>query len=174
MSQQLKKSLENLIQVVKNDPSLGKATFETTTSLKEGVSVETQVRHFTLKADEPEVTGGKDSASNPLEYLVASLGACQAITYKALASLKGIQLNGLEVKVKAYTDLNGFLALDSNIRPGFLKVEFETIIDSDENPKRIKVLAEQVELLCPVLDIFANHTDVKGKLSIEKTKEQVA
>ncbi len=171
---QLKQSIEGLIEAIKQNPETGKATFETTTVLKEGVRVETQIRDFILRADEPEVTGGADSAPNPLEYLAASLGACQAITYRAVATLKGISLNGLEVKVKAYTDLNGFLAIDNRIRPGFLKVEFETVIDSDEKPAKLKALAEAVEALCPVLDIFANKTPVKGKLIIEKAKELVA
>lgn len=174
MSQELKQSIEGLIQAIQQNPEVAKAVFETSTILKDGVSVETSIRQFTLHADEGPSTGGQDSAPNPLEYLAASLGACQAITYRALATLKGIKLNGLEVRVKGFTDLNGFLAIDTKIRPGYLKVEFETIIDSDEKPARLKALAEAVETLCPVLDIFSKATPVKGRLVIEKSEQLVA
>lgn len=174
MSTLLKQSFERLIKEVQKNPNNAKASFETTSVLKDRVSVTSTVRQFSFSADEAEVTGGEDSAPNPLEYLVASLGACQAITYKALATLKGIQLDNVEVKVKGYTDLNGFLGLDKKIRPGYLKVEVETIIESEEDPTILKELSKQVEALCPVLDIFSNANVVKGNLTVRNVTELVA
>lgn len=174
MSTLVKQSFEKLIAEVQKNPNKARASFETTSVLKDRVSVTSTARQFTFHADEAEVTGGEDSAPNPLEYLVASLGACQAITYKALASLKGIQLDHVEVKIKGFTDLNGFLGLDKKIRPGYLKVEVETIIESEEDPQLLKELSRHVEALCPVLDIFSKANEVKGNLTVRKVAGLVA
>lgn len=169
MSQSVKQSFESLIQAVKNDASNAAASFEVTSRLEEGVRVKNTVRDFEFAVDEPAVLGGGNSAANPVEYLLASLGACQAITYKALASLKGIRLDNVTVKTKGYLDLRGFLGLDENVRPGYEKIEFETIIESSESDQRLQGLIKQVEALCPVLDIVSNPVDVRGKVSIKRS-----
>lgn len=174
MSEIVKQSLEKLVKEVEKHPRKAKVSFESTSKLKDRVSVKSSVRQFTFHADEAEITGGEDSAPNPLEYLLASLGACQAITYKALASSKGILLESVEVKVKGYTDLKGFLGLDKVTRPGYLKVEVDTIIESEEDPEILEELYKQVEAVCPVLDIFSNANDVKGKLTVQDNTELVA
>src|SRR5690606_40692814 len=105
---------------------------------------------------------------NPVEYVLASLGACQAIVYRALASLKGINIENVTVNTKGHLDLNGFLGLDKNARPGFSSVEFETTVVSNESTETIEKLASQSEALCPVLDIIANPVQVSGKLIVLK------
>lgn len=54
-------------------------TFKATAHLEEGVRVVTQVRQFELVIDEPKSLGGTDTGMNPVEALLASLGACQSI-----------------------------------------------------------------------------------------------
>ncbi|GGW49653.1 OsmC family protein [Arenibacter certesii] len=174
MSKLIKESVEKLIQEIERSPRKAKVGFESSSVLKDSVRVESTVRQFTFHADEAENTGGTDSAPNPLEYVLASLGACQAITYKALASLKGVQIDSVEVKVKGYTDLNGFLGLNKETRPGYLKVEVDAVVESKEDPKVLEALYQQVEAICPVLDIFANANKVTGKVTVHKTQELVA
>ncbi len=168
MSELVKKALGNTIQELKNNPQSAKAVFEAQAVLGENVKVKAGARSFSIHFDEPAALGGEDSAPNPVEYVLASLGACQAIVYRALASLKGIELESVTINTKGHLDLNGFLGLDSNARPGLSKVEFETIIVSSESTETIERLALQVESLCPVLDIIANPVTVEGKLTIQK------
>lgn len=168
MSTIVKSALEQTIQGLKNDPTQSNAVFEAKAVLGENVSVTVGVRQFEFKFDEPHSLGGADQDPNPVEYVLASLGACQAIVYRALASLKGIKLDNVIVNTKGHLDLNGFLGLDKDARPGFSKVEFETTIVSDESTETIEKLAAQVETLCPVLDIIANPVEVSGKVIIQK------
>lgn len=168
MSTIVKSALEQTIQNLKNDPSHSKAVFEARAVLGENVSVTVGVRQFEFKFDEPQMLGGADQEPNPVEYVLGSLGACQAIVYRALASLKGIQLHDVRVHTKGHLDLNGFLGLDKEARPGFSKVEFETTIVSDEPAETIEKLAAQVESLCPVLDIIANSVEVTGNVIVKK------
>lgn len=168
MSTIVKTALEQTIQGLKSNPAHSNAVFEAKAVLGENVSVTVGVRQFKVKFDEPQALGGADQDPNPVEYVLASLGACQAIVYRALASLKGIKLDDVIVNTKGHLDLNGFLGLDKNARPGFSKVEFETTIVSDESTETIEKLATQVEALCPVLDIIANPVEVSGKVVIKK------
>lgn len=168
MSTIVKSALEQTIQNLKNDPSHSKAVFEASAVLGENVSVTVGVRQFEFKFDEPKSLGGADQDPNPVEYVLASLGACQAIVYRALASLKGIKIDDVAVRTKGHLDLNGFLGLDKGARPGFSKVEFETTIVSDEPAETIEKLATQVEALCPVLDIIANPTPVTRNVIVKK------
>jgi Predicted redox protein, regulator of disulfide bond formation len=174
MSTVVKSALEQTIQNLKNDPSNSKAIFEARAVLGKNVSVTVGVRQFEFKFDEPQMLGGADQDPNPVEYVLASLGACQAIVYRALASLKGIQLHDVTVNTKGHLDLNGFLGLDKDARPGFSKVEFETTIVSDEPAETIEKLAAQVESLCPVLDIIANPVLVTGNVIVKKKENATA
>ena len=54
----------------------------------------------TLTADEPLENGGKDAGPNPLGLLLASLGACTAITLKKRADDAGWPLEALEVDLR--------------------------------------------------------------------------
>lgn len=167
MSKILKESLDLLINGIKEDTNQAKATFETVSTLNDVVSVNNVTRSHHFRIDEPEVLGGHDSGANPVEHILAALGACQAITYKAVATLKGIQLKGVTVKTKGNLDLQGFLGLDKNVRPGYENIEFETIIESDEDPEKLYRLSKQVEQLCPVLDILSHPVPVQGKVTIK-------
>lgn len=168
MSNVVKTALESTIQGLKADPAQAQAVFETRSVLGEGTSVKSTARQFEFHFDEPATLGGKDEAPNPVEYALASLGACQAIAYRALAALKGVSFEHVEVKTTGYLNLEGFLGLDEEVRPGLGKVEFETLIVSEESEEKIERLAKQVEALCPVLDIIQNPVKVTGKLTVNK------
>jgi len=173
MSVIVKEALEGLIREVKNDPTKAQAVFETTSVLGEHVSVTSSSRQFDYQFDEPEIFGGQDGAPNPVEYVLGALGACQAIMYRALSSLKGIHLDKVTVKTKGYLDAQGFTGLNQNVRPGYQKIEYETIIESGEHKEKLERLAEQVDLLCPVLDIISNPVEVKGSVTIQHKPELV-
>jgi uncharacterized OsmC-like protein len=49
--------------------------------------------------DEPANLGGQDTAMNPVEALLCSLGACKVIVAKSFAKLQGIHLNHIRVEL---------------------------------------------------------------------------
>ncbi|MBO9687058.1 MAG: OsmC family protein [Mitsuaria chitosanitabida] len=53
-----------------------------------------------LVADEPEVLGGAHAGPAPYDLLLASLGACTAITLRMYADRKGWPLQALEVDLQ--------------------------------------------------------------------------
>jgi hypothetical protein len=59
------------------------------------VDVRTGAHTFTV--DEPPALGGADVAANPVQYALASLGSCQAITYRFWAEQLGVAVSGPEI-----------------------------------------------------------------------------
>lgn len=174
MSELVKSTFEGLIEESRKDASKTKGTFKVTSELEEHVRVKNTTRGFEFIADEPEALAGTNEGPNPIEYLLGSLGACQVITYQAIASLKGIQLNGVKVKTKGNIDWRAFLGVSEDVRPGYQKIEVEAIIDSDESPETIQELIDEVEARCPILDNLTNTVPVESKATIQRKAEAVA
>jgi putative redox protein len=65
--------------------------------LAEGLRTTVQLRDHILIVDEPATEGGGDQGPTPTELLLASLGACAAITCKMYAGRKGWALEGVEI-----------------------------------------------------------------------------
>lgn len=169
MSVYVQTALQETIQVLKAAPEQAKTTFEAKATLGKHVQVTATTRGFTIPFDEPAALGGDDTAANPVESILASLGACQAIVYRALASLNGLDIEKVEVTTKGKLNLQGFLGLDRSVRPGFEAIEFSTRLVSNEPEEKLYRLSQQVDQLCPVLDILTQPVPVKGSITIEKS-----
>ncbi len=57
-----------------------------------------------LIVDEPAALGGQGAGPAPYDVLLASLGACTAITLRMYAERKGWPLTGVEVDLKHFKD----------------------------------------------------------------------
>ena len=53
-----------------------------------------------LKSDEPEKRGGTNTGPSPYELMLASLGACTAITLRMYAERKQWSLGSIDVKLR--------------------------------------------------------------------------
>ena len=57
------------------------------------------IRDFQLIADEPESIGGNDQGPTPMEYILAGLASCKAITIRMYAERKKWSLDKVDVQV---------------------------------------------------------------------------
>ena len=114
-----------------------------------------------LDIDEPPALGGTDQGPNPVEVILAALGSCQEITYRAYATALDIPLAGVSVKLEGDLDLCGFLAVDDSVRPGYLAVRANITLESSASEEQISNLVAAVNAHCPVLDILQNPTPVE-------------
>jgi uncharacterized OsmC-like protein len=119
----------------------------------------------TFKVDEPPALGGTNIAANPVQYALASLGSCQAITYRLWAAQLGVTLDSITVRVEGDLDLRGFFGVDETVRPGFSAVRVEVTVAGPESAERYAELAAAVDEHCPVLDLFKNPVPVSRTLA---------
>ena len=62
---------------------------------------------FALVADEPPAAGGQGAGPAPYDYLLASLGACTAITLQMYAERKGFELSNLRIELMLFKNREG-------------------------------------------------------------------
>ena len=153
-------------QAIGEDAGKARVVFRTEGSLDGPTHVHLSSREHTIDVDEPAVLGGGNAHANPVEYALASLASCQAITYRFWAAKLGIKLDGLEVSAEGDLDLHGFFGLDGEARPGFSQIRLDVTPIGPETAERYRELADAVDAHCPVLDLFANPTAVERRLAV--------
>lgn len=146
-------SLSTLIadtrKAVADDAANPKAIFSARGSLVGVTEVDVQTGAHTFTVDEPIALGGSDVAANPGQYALASLGSCQASTYRFWAEQLGIAFDSLTVRVGGDLDIRGFLGFDDTVRPGFSAVRVHVDVSGPESTERYQQLAAAVDD-CPV------------------------
>ena len=157
----LKETIGKLQKDFTENPEKAVLDYTSFSTLKEGLQSKAKLRNHKLVIDEPTSFGGKDEGASPVELVLAALGSCQEITYKAFATALGIDLKSVSVNLKGILDLKGFLAIDNNVRPGFKNIEGLVNIESSAPKAEIDKLIEVVNAHCPVLDILQNKVPVK-------------
>ena len=161
-------SLDLLIADTRNaiteDPAKAHAAFTAQGTLVGVTEVDVRTGAHTFKVDEPPALGGADVAANPVQLALASLGSCQAITYRFWAAHLGIEVDSLTVRVAGDLDLRGFFGTDDGVRPGFTAVTIEVAVTGPETQERYAELAAAVDEHCPVLDLFRNPVPVSCEL----------
>jgi putative redox protein len=153
-------------EAITGDAGRARVVFKTEGSLVGPTHVKLVSRGHSLEVDEPGSLAGGDQFANPVEYALASLASCQAITYRFWAAKLGIELEGVEVGVEGDIDLHGFFGLDDATRAGFNGIRLDVTPIGPEAPERYRELADAVDAHCPVLDLFRNPTPVERRLAV--------
>lgn len=164
MSQTNYKAYAAAKEFIETHPEQAQKAIHAQTEIGDRYNVQAKVRDFEFTLDEEKPIGSYDSGPNPLEYILASLGACQTVVYKILAAQKGIELKNVKITLKGIIDIRGFLALGDQVKPGFQKLEYETVLFSDEDPEIMQQLVRDVEAQCPIQDTLAHSVDVQARL----------
>ena len=104
-------------KAVDEDPGVARALFSAEGTLTGVTEVEVRTPTHSFTVDEPPALGGGGTAPNPVEYALASLGSCQAITYRFWAEQLGVSFDKLTVTVEGDLDIRRFLGFDESVRP---------------------------------------------------------
>ncbi|OBR62483.1 peroxiredoxin [Paenibacillus oryzae] len=137
-------------------------TFKASAHLQEGVQVKVASRNFEFIIDEPKSLGGTDTGMNPVEALLASLGACQSIVARVYAPKFGVELKDFFVDVEGDIDLDGFFN-KSDVRPGYSDIRYTFRIKTDSPKEKVEEFVKFLESKCPVGDSLANPVNLKLK-----------
>lgn len=131
-------------------------TFKATTTLSgKGMKVDAQARTHHIVIDEPQSLGGTDEGMNPVELVLAALGACQSIVAQVYAKKFDVSYDELRIDLEGDLDTDGFLNI-SDVRPGFSEIRYKIHLKTDEPEEKIQPFIQFIEQKCPVGDTIAN------------------
>lgn len=170
-------ALAEEVDAIEKDPAKGLVDFNVTTRWTGQCRSESVVDGFTLGgeritrshkiiADEPcELLGG-DSAPNPQELLMAAVNACMMVGYVAGSSVKGINLDSVEIRTRGQLDLRGFLGVDDSVAPGYQAIDYEVRIKGDGTPEQFEEIHQTVMKTSPNYFNMSRPIRMNGTLQI--------
>jgi uncharacterized OsmC-like protein/alpha-beta hydrolase superfamily lysophospholipase len=113
-------------------------------------------------ADEPVSVGGNGSGPSPYEYLLASLGACTAMTIRMYADLKKIPLTRAAVQLR-HDKIHAVDCENCETKEGKIdRIEREITLEGDLTPEQRAKLMEIADK-CPVHRTLHSEIDVRTK-----------
>jgi uncharacterized OsmC-like protein len=121
---------------------------------------DTRIKPFVVDADEPAVSGGNDSAPNPMEFVLHALASCLTSTMVYHAAVQGIEIKSVESSLEGDMDVRGMLGMSADVRKGYNRVNVRMLVDSTANSATLKELA----LFSPVFDILSRSLRVEFEL----------
>jgi uncharacterized OsmC-like protein len=118
-----------------------------------------------LIADEPTGVGGLDSGLGPYELLLASLGACTAMTLRLYADTKHLPLKSARVRLR-HSRIHAEDCAERETKSGMLDhIERVITLEGDLNDDQRSRLMEIADK-CPV------HRTLKSEIEIRTSEEQ--
>jgi uncharacterized OsmC-like protein len=166
MPNDLKTILDRTGSAIAGDPSLAAARVHAGCELVGVHEVDVRLDGEVIKADQPPAFGGKDAGPKPVEFALAALGSCQAMTYRIWSEKLGIPFDDITVDVEGGLDVQGILGLRDEVRPGFGAVSVNVQISGPEPRERYEELRRAVNSHCPVLDVFTTPVPVTTTISV--------
>ena len=118
---------------------------------------DTRTEEFIVDGDEPTITAGKDSAPNPMEFVLHSLAGCLTSTMINHAAVRGIEIGSVESSLAGDMDVRGMLGLSNEVRKGFNRVRVHMRVESAADAATLEELA----LFSPVYDIVSRSLPVE-------------
>jgi uncharacterized OsmC-like protein len=162
------------IEAIKGRPELADFRFRARTTWEAGGHARTIIQDFfgagsedtsrarpmILEGDEPPVLLGTNRAPNAVEALLHALGSCLAVGFVYNAAARGIEVRGFDVELEGDLDLQGFLGLSEQVRPGCRQIRVSYLAETDAPGAELEALWEHVQRTSPLLDIIRNPVTV--------------
>ena len=67
--------------------------------LKDGKKVEAHYKGFTINTDQPEITGGDNTAPTPFDLFIASIGTCVGIFTLSFCRQRSIETKDIKINL---------------------------------------------------------------------------
>ena len=125
----------------------------------------TRTEPFLLEADEAPVLLGRDTAPNPVEYLLHALAACMTTSMVYHAAAKGIRIDEVRSRVEGDIDLHGFLGLDPSVPRGYRNIRVVFQVKADVPADQLEEVVALGRAFSPVLDTITRAVNVDVALA---------
>jgi len=117
-------------------------------------ATELSVRRFpAFFTGEPVRVGGDNRGPTPMEYVVAALNGCLAVTIETVAAEQGVRFEALDLESEATMDTRGF-AGTADVSPYFLDLTSRARFVAGDGDSFLPGLQQEVERRCPALNLI--------------------
>ncbi|WP_299850981.1 OsmC family protein [uncultured Roseovarius sp.] len=165
---------------ISETPSAGIATYGVDLTWHQGVKIEAQAtgiivgqesipRNFKWTVDEPPQLLGESSGPTPQEYLMSGVGACIMVGFVVNASVKGIDLRSLKIRMSGGLDLAGFLNLREDAEVKMQGLDYEIEVDCDASAEALEEVADAALNFSPNAMTVKNGIPISGRLKVMAT-----
>jgi uncharacterized OsmC-like protein len=161
------------INAIKETPSLAKFKFRSRnewlggghnrSEIRDFYGVGQDIKHetaFVLDADEPAILLGQDQGANAGEYLLHALSACLTGTIVYHAAARGIKIDQIESFIEGDIDLQGFLGLREDVRPGFEAIRIRFKVKADVTDEELEEIVKLGPGYSPMFDTLTKGVSV--------------
>lgn len=170
--------LMTTVNAIQANPDLARFQFRATTEWVSGGHSRTKIQSFygagqedtsrtepfVLEGDEPPVLLGTNKGPNAVEAILSALASCLAVGFVYNAAAQGIKVESLDFSLEGDLDLQGFLGLSKQVRPGYEGIRVSYRVKCDAPREKVESLCEYVQQTSPVLDIIRNPVPVSIEL----------
>lgn len=170
-SRDLKEIVSRRIEFFKKKPEAAIYKPKVSSRHIQGLYTETDVREHLVRSDYGEAAGGTNLAPNPIELLLSAMAACIEAAFYEFAIHRGFKINSLSVDVEGTLDLRGLFMID-DVSAGFKDVKYIFAIETPDDERKIRELAEKVIAHCPVVDSLVKPTRISGQIHIGRVQRQ--
>ena len=166
--------LVQTVTAIKENPDLARFRFRASTNWLQGGHSRTKIKGFfgagqedtsraepfVLEGDEPPILLGKNVGPNAVESVLQALASCLVVGFVYNASAQGINVKSLEFDLEGELDLQAFLGISKDVRPGYSEIRLNYRTECDAPAEKVDQLWSHVEKTSPVLDILRNPVPV--------------
>ena len=114
---------------------------------------------YILSADEPTVFGGSEAAPNAVQHCLFGIAACYAATFAQWATIKGINLKKLSVKITGDLNVNKRFAISEEDIVNYIEIKLDVL--SDSKASEIQEIKDITDKRCPAMFCMTNNIKVK-------------
>ena len=172
------KQLFESVDALRSAPNLGEFQFRLTNRWIDGAVNRSTIKTFyglaqedtsrqkpfILDADEPPILLGKNSAPNPVEYLLTALTSCVTTSMIFHAAARGIELQEVESKVEGDIDVRGFLGLDESVPKGYKNIRMTFKIKANATDEQLEEIIRIGPTYSPVFNTLTKGVKVDVQL----------
>ena len=102
---------------------------------------------------DPPILRGQSRGWTPVHLQLAALAGCTSITIRVVANDFGFQYRDLKTSIRSLIDIRGFF-FDLHLQPKFEQIQFDITLDTTEDDRAIRELADESDRRCPQLGLY--------------------
>ncbi len=126
-----------------------------------------RARPHSLGGDEPAGLLGTDKHVGPSGHLLHAMGHCLSVTTAYHGAARGVEIEALRVEASGSLDLNGFLAKNDRVRPGFKHIHLDVHIASPNSTEEVSDLLQYAQGRSPICSTVRYPTEIRWEFEVE-------